>query len=237
MERLLGQVALATFGYYLVTFAFEVGYFWDIGLDLLPAFSVSEHAIHAAAYILATVGVLVFVFASAHLLPLMVAQTDGAAERTAGTAEPPARATGRRRALALAMQAPALGVFVWSLADSLPAAARHPAPTTFWLALLGLAVSAYLVGGALTRPRPLWMAPTVLLAILSPVALGQLVFQLQTDGRSPKQVIKIGDRRIVGRTLLVGGTNLLLLSGERIYLTDQTRGLVVAVDLRRRGGL
>lgn len=51
-EKYLSWIALFTIFYYLTTFAYEIGYFYGIGVEHMSLFSFSDYTIHAASTVI-----------------------------------------------------------------------------------------------------------------------------------------------------------------------------------------
>lgn len=230
LDGWLTRVALATFAYYLITFAFETGYFWNIGVRYMSAFGLAEHTVHAASYIVGTAGAVIFMYFLAHVPALAFRPADKSADPD-GEPEPP-RTAKRRERLSWLLIAPMLALLAAALVNfALDVAAHGPSPVTLWPVLLVGTFLFYYAGVVEWADKLIWSVPAALLALLSPFALGQLVFEGEIARRGSEQRIKVGDREVVGAALFVGVDRMLLRVGRRLYLVDRERNSVVTLPI------
>jgi|TARA_B100000378_G_scaffold196760_1_gene160410 hypothetical protein len=177
----LGRIAIFTFIYYVATFAFEIGFFWDLGLEFIPVFSVFEHAMNAVVYATSTVGVLIFVYLAFQMPAIFfVASNDQKKIENSDTVS----LTRKQRIISIALMAPAGMICVAALiGSSLDAIKLGFSPKSVWPILASFTFFAYLVDHQLGRKR-IWALPALLLFILSPVALGEKIFHDRIESSS-----------------------------------------------------
>jgi hypothetical protein len=82
VERLASTIGLIGLCYTIVAFFVELGFFWELGINAMTAFSLSEHILHATALMTSLLGPIVLVAVS--LCILVAAFTRGRPAKAAG---------------------------------------------------------------------------------------------------------------------------------------------------------
>ncbi|MEA3034412.1 MAG: hypothetical protein QOH04_163 [Sphingomonadales bacterium] len=223
-ERVIGIIGIATAVYYIAAFAFEVGFFWEIGPVYMSAFSMADHIAHAATMAMISagatlVGITIYVLA-------VVLGADGvrtAAAEAAPAPEPviPAEKSKRSRlawaAFWTALVAGAFYLGTW------PKLSTAPGPVS----LLETAACLFFLTLIYVESRPeaehasaaIYLSvPVVLSVALLPSAWGEWTYRGVIEHPAPVPLI-LGTARINrGSAVFVGSSRLIVATDRGLYL-------------------
>jgi hypothetical protein len=222
LEKWLSIFAVATFAYYVLTFSFEIGFFWKIGLEYMPAFGLIEHAVHAAALTIGTIGAALFLWLLGVAPNMLISDSRRkASDRAKAEADSVAEWSDWKQVwLPRLLTAPAL-IFLspalWHTIDSLMVDGARPmllfGPLVFFSFLVGLLSVAWPI------PRLAWAYPALLAALLFPVALGDFMFDRKmNDPLNPMRRVEFGDKVLQARIVFIGSDKALLKIGNGLVL-------------------
>ena len=227
IERWLSTVALVTFIYYLVTFAFEVGFFWRVGLQYLPTFSASEHTLHAAAYIIGTFGAVVFAALAFGIPQAVIGISVGVAGGPPTQAEPPTRKT---MIVSWLMRAPGLGIMGWILYEGITDIATDgPNPGNLFMPLAALTMLAWMLDGAKGLIKHAWVWPGALLLILSPFSLGYVVHYSAANAREGTTILNLEKGTLHATPIFVGTERGLYQTKDQLLLVAADGRIIMQV--------
>lgn len=221
-EKWLSIFAVATFAYYVLTFAFEIGFFWKIGLDYMPAFGLVDHAVHAAALTIGTIGTFLFLWLLSAAPNMFITDSNDKAHSPRKNKADSANegADWKRLWLPRLLTAPAF-IFLlpalWHSVDTLMLDGARP------MLLFGpLFIFSFLVGilnVAWPIPRLAWVYPALLAALLFPTALGDFMFDRKmNEPLNPMRLVELGGKAIRARVVFVGSDKALLKIGNSLAL-------------------
>lgn len=222
LERWLNIFAVATFAYYVLTFAFEIGFFWKIGLEYMPAFGLIDHAVHAAALTVGTIGAALFLWLLGTTPNILISDwsaksSDKEKARRLSEAEAP---HWKQVWIPRLLTAPApvfLLPALWHTIDTLMLDGARPmlllGPLCYFSFLLWLLSVAWPV------PRRAWAYPALLAALLSPAALGDFMFDRKTnEPRNPMQLVEFDHKIVQAKIIFIGSEKVLLKIGNSLIL-------------------
>ena len=225
VEAIVAFTAAATIVYSLVAFCFEAGFFWEIGIDYLPVFSIGEHLAHAGAsflvFLLFVLSLLCLFFIQAVVQHHVEARIDPAAgEAASGKPKPPLTLT-RKIVVGLCVT-PLLLVLAANLFGTLlPDLHRKFTPMTMFGVLAVVATAAHLVENLLGGRTKWWLGPAVLCGIFALPALGQLQYQslIGNPGRSSFALSTAG-RTVTGTMIFAGTSRFMMMRAGQLCLID-----------------
>lgn len=221
-EKWLSIFAVATFAYYVLTFAFEIGFFWKIGLDYMPAFGLVDHAVHAAALTIGTIGTFLFVWLLGNVPKMLITDSnDKAYDRTETKVDLAAEGGDWKRLwLPRLLTAPAF-IFLlpalWHSVNTLMLDGARPmlvfGPLLIFSFFIGIMSVAWPI------PRLAWAYPAFLAVLLLPTALGDFMFDRKmNEPLNPMRLVEFGDKAIRARVVFVGSDKALLKIGNSLVL-------------------
>lgn len=232
IERLLTVIAVMTTVYYLLTFAVEVGFFWTVGLQFMPAFSISDHVSHAAAWVIGSLGTVLFSIAALIMLAGALAVPSVLVGVIAGwppvedAKEKPALPIGKlRRISSLLLVMGGLFLIVALLLTNTDARPWSAFALSFVVAAC-VGFAEFVAG----RKAMIWVIPASIAALLSPFALGDWLFL--SAYRTPiiqDEYFVVSGRKIIGRPIFAGADKSLYKTATGLYLFTNNGDTVVHI--------
>jgi len=210
-EGLLPRIAVATFLYYCLTFAFEIGYFWKIGIGYMSAFSITEHSVHASSFVIGGAGVAVIIYFAMMYPALGLSDKD-----TAPPFRPPSKNEEiywTRRVAFFALLSMFIITYAW---DEVPEWFRLGfTPSSFFGLVFSVAMLAYFAMLTFRLSAIFCVYPAVMAAVISPVALGQLSYDNFTREKSATfSTVTVNGKPTKAKVLFLGTDRMLIQSSE-----------------------
>lgn len=211
IEGLLPRIAVATFAYYCLTFTFEIGYFWKIGIGYVSAFSITEHSVHASSFVIGGAGVAIIIY-----FAMMYPAVGLTGEDSTPPFRPPSKTEEihwTSRVAFFLLITMFITTYAW---DELPELFRLGfTPASFFGLVFSVAMLAYFAMRTFRVPAVFWVYPAVIAAIISPVALEQLSYDSFTRTKSATfSNVAIGGKQKKAKVLFFGTERMLIQSSE-----------------------
>ncbi len=210
-DNWLPKIAIVTFAYYCLSFAFEIGYFWKVGVGYMPAFSISEHTVHAASSTLAVLGIVTI---SYFVIMYPAVWLDTNSSPPPMKPPPPKHAIHWMNRLSFIMIVALFSTtYAW---DEVPRLIQEGLyPTSLFGLVASIAMLAYFAMISFRVPNIFWIYPAIIAAVISPVALGQMVYDSFVDGdRAVDTTVTIAGKPVGARVIFMG-TDRMLVAGPR----------------------
>lgn len=210
-EGWLAKIAIATFVYYTLTFAFEIGYFWDIGVGYMSAFSISEHAVHAASATMASLGAIAAIYFIG-MYPAVGLKRDepSSAPQAIGGSNQPTAQQKISFAILIVLAVGAFGL------DEVPRILREGLGPAI---LCGMLLTSAMVTGLGARTfgwrRIFWVYPALIAAVLAPFAFGQSEFKSALNGKKAIYISMTVSGKPTQVPAIFLGTERMLVSGPK----------------------
>lgn len=227
LERWLSTVALATFAYYLVTFAFEVGFFWPIGIPYLSAFSAAEHTIHAAAYIIGTFGVVAFAVVAFGVPQSLIKFSS----RPARQEELEANGVSTKTlVISWLLRAPALIVFLYIIFVSIDDIYQvKPNPGNVFGLLAAVTMFVYTLDGSKYLIKRAWIIPAFLLAVITPFSLGYAVYYTTSRSIYGSTVVELENKKHSAEPIFIGIEKGIYKIQNRLFVISSDGKLIMQI--------
>lgn len=207
IEGLLPRIAVATFVYYCLTFAFEIGYFWKIGIGYMSAFSITEHSVHASSFVIGGAGVAIIIY-----FAIMYPAVGFTGEDRTPPFRPPSKTEKihwTRRLAFFLLFTMFVSTFGW---DEFPELVRSGfTPSSFFGLVFSVSMLAYFAMLTFRLPAIFCVYPAIIAAIISPVALGQLSYDSFTRAKSATfSAVTVDGKQKKAKVLFFGTDRMLI---------------------------
>lgn len=216
LEHLVAGIAVVTALYYVLSFAFELGFFWRMGLELISAFELGEHVVHAAALAIPLIGVAVIGYMGLMYPAVFVPRGVFAEPAYPGDKSLPYPKldwiTGFASVALLALMA-----FSFFISTFREIRAEGFLPGNLAVLFGALATTLFVVRRHLHLDAMLWAYPAVIAAIVLPVAAGQWHYEA-TVSRTATVPVKLGDRVVQAVPVFLGRERGIFRTGDRLSL-------------------
>lgn len=211
-ESILPKIAIATLIYYCLSFAFEIGYFWQIGVIYMSAFSLTEHTVHAASSALSILGVIAFLYLISMYPAIGMDTSKEQVSWQPPAADEPIHWT--RYVSFCVILVMFIGTYaIYEAPDKLR---NGYTPSSLFGLLFMLSMIAYLSMLTFRTSRLFWIYPAFLTAMISPVALGESAYL--TAIKSTKMQYAVDGSSQSATAIFFGSERVMLTSNGRVSI-------------------
>jgi hypothetical protein len=236
LERMVQILGIATVLYYIASFAYEVGFFWEIGPVYLSAFSMADHITHAATLgVISVGGFLVGTAIYGFFLHITEGATGIATPEVTADDPPPMQPSPEVPSvmwLTAGLWAALLIGYAYMFV--LPDLRFGLGPSSLFRTS-ALLLGAVFVYAASRREEEREQAlrfsivPLVLCAALLPSAAGEWAYEAAIEHRE-RIMLNLGGARIVdGSTVFVGANRLIVATDRGLYLLSEDGTLRIRI--------